>query len=202
MKQIEQIGINELNNIVSETFFTNTDDIELSGIGNDLSISSDTITVDNGVYDSFYIGDTLDDINYIGDPIPYWNNPYWNYPSINYPYIINYPVINTFNYVLSSPKYSVFKLPRTQMPKKVFLNGRLVSLGKIGDDVQAAYDGKNKLIFAPSELTAICINDKITIAVEYDDCMYHYNIKHSNHILEYKKNSNILKASRVSEIAQ
>jgi len=109
--------------------------------------------------------------------------------------------VNIFNYP-SSSKYSVFKLPRAKMPKKVFLSGRLVSLGKIGDDVQAAYDGKNKLIFAPNELTAIYTNDKITIAIEYDDCMYHYNIKHSNGTLEYKKDSNILKASRVSEIAQ
>lgn len=106
-------------------------------------------------------------------------------------------------YTYPSPpaeSYVVFELPRRQIPRKVYLNGRLATLGRLGNDVQAAHDGTNKLVFKASELGFYTA--KITVSIEYDDSMYHYNIEHNCGVVKFKPNSNVLDAVLVSEIEQ
>ncbi len=117
-------------------------------------------------------------------------------------------VLNTNSYVTYSypyqqtESYVVFKLPRDQMPYKVYVCGRLSTLGKLGQDVQAAYDGDNKLVFKIAEFNTFYTSNKITVSLEYDDTIYHYNINHNHGVILFKSNSNVVDAILVSEIEQ
>jgi len=100
------------------------------------------------------------------------------------------------------PKYSVFDMPRDEMPNKVFINGRHVSLGVLGDDVLAAWDKDDKLVIPTDEFTALSLNNRMEISLEYDDCMFHYRLTLLSNSPTYKEGSNILQATLVSEVVR
>jgi len=137
---------------------------------------------------------------YIGDPPPNSSDDKFTIvPSTGNITFTNYPAPK-------KPRYSVFLLSRREMPKKVFICGRLTSLGNIGDDVQVAYDGRDYLVIAPNELTAMYTSNKITVAVEYDEVMEHYEVETNNILsyseIQYEDNSNVLKTRLVSSVPQ
>lgn len=110
-------------------------------------------------------------------------------------------IVYTYPYP-QTETYVVFELPRYQMPRKIYLNGRLVTVGMLGNDVQAAYDGKNKVIFRLGELNSYYVSNKITVSVEYSDSLYHYNVEHTGGVMKFKPNSTTLSAVLISEIEQ
>lgn len=71
--------------------------------------------------------------------------------------------------------YSVFELPRKEMPSSVYVCGRMVTLGIVGSDVECAYM-VDKLFFSGDILYAISYGSKTTVSLEYKDKIYHYNI--------------------------
>lgn len=106
----------------------------------------------------------------------------------------------TFN---SHDKYRVFRLPESSMPNKVYVSGRLVTVGIIGSDVQAAYGGGNKLIFAPGELEIIQYNDRLTVSIDYGDALYHYNVITSDAgAVETEEGSTVVVTKLVSKVMQ
>ena len=67
------------------------------------------------------------------------------------------------------------ELPVSKMPKKIYINGRLLTLGIFGSSVECAYAGKH-LIFAPGLLDSYVTLRNHTIILEYKDKTYNYNI--------------------------
>jgi len=101
-----------------------------------------------------------------------------------------------------SAKCCVFRLPESAMPNKVYVAGRLVTVGILGSDVQAAYAGGNKLIFMPNELDSI-VNGRRTVSLDYGDFLYHYNIDQGEFgAVEFEKDTTILKVKLISKAAQ
>lgn len=98
----------------------------------------------------------------------------------------------------SSGSYAVFMLPERKIPKKVFVNGRLVTVGALGTDAECAYAGK-KLIFEPGLINVLAFNGRLTVSLEYKNKTYHYNIG-SNGIPDLKPNTTTLDAQLVSVI--
>jgi len=94
--------------------------------------------------------------------------------------------------------YAIFELPERRIPRRVYLCGRLVTLGAIGTDVECAFAGK-KLIFEPGLINALTFNGRVTVSLEYDDCTYHYNIGREG-IPAFRPNSKTLDAQLVSKI--
>ena len=118
------------------------------------------------------------------------------------PYIYSPSSTITF----SSPpkqKYTVFKLPiKGKLPNKVYVSGRLVTVGILGSDVQAAFTG-DKIVFGPGEIDVMQYNDRLTIALDYGDWLYHYNIeKNEYNVIEFEEDSNIIIAKLVSKVEQ
>jgi len=113
----------------------------------------------------------------------------------------------TFSNITSStPKYTVFKLPKEKfgiMPNKVYVSGRLVTVGILGSDVQAAFT-KDKMIFSPGELNIVQYNDRLTVSLDYGDWLYHYNINKTIYgAVEFEDDdSNVVVARLVSKVAQ
>lgn len=101
-------------------------------------------------------------------------------------------------------KYIVFRLPKEKlkiMPNKVYVSGRLVTVGILGSDVQAAFAG-NKLVFGPGELDGVFLNKRSIISIDYGDWLYHYNVNTIYGYPDFEDNSNIVKCKLVSKIAQ
>lgn len=117
---------------------------------------------------------------YIGDPSGQsYNNTsgYGLFPNSNPYWVQTYPntgTTGTITFSNQAEKYSVMDLPREDMPIKVFVCGRMLTLGMLGSDVEVAYTG-DKLIFSPGVINVICYNDRTTISLEYKDEIYHYN---------------------------
>jgi hypothetical protein len=111
----------------------------------------------------------------------------------------------TFSNTNIKSRYAVFKLPKEKtgkMPNKVYVSGRLVTVGILGSDVQAAY-AKDKLVFSPGELNIVQFNERLTVSLDYGDWLYHYNVKKSMcDVVEFEDDSNIVKAELVSKVAQ
>jgi hypothetical protein len=96
-------------------------------------------------------------------------------------------------------KYSLFELPRKKCPSAVYVNGRMVTLGIIGSDVECAYMGQY-LAFSPGVLTALTYGNRITVILEYKTAMYHYNVGDSMTGLKHRDCSTILDAQLLSTI--
>jgi hypothetical protein len=108
---------------------------------------------------------------------------------------------STFS-ITNDNKYSVFRLPEPDIiPNKVYISGRLLTVGILGSDVQAAFNGKDKLVFAPGEI-AFRFNEKLTISLDYGDWLHHYNVELNGSNVAYEEDSNIIKAKLVSKVAQ
>jgi hypothetical protein len=81
-------------------------------------------------------------------------------------------------------KYVEFKLPKDKMPISVFVCGRMITIGLLGTDVECAYIPKTsekqddcaQLIFSPGVLSSISYNNRLTVSLDYEDEIYHYNI--------------------------
>lgn len=72
-------------------------------------------------------------------------------------------------------KYSVMNLPRKKTPIAVFASGRMLTLGLLGTCVECAYTSE-QIIFSPGTINALTFNGKVTVSVEYEDEILHYNI--------------------------
>ena len=142
-------------------------------IGNKTTINPGTIT---------YTGTTL---------VPQSTTiPYYGYNTITTPQV--------------KQKYSIFKLPMDNIiPNKVYVMGKLVTVGILGTNVQAAFAGGDKLIFSPGEIIGEYGKDNITVSLDYGDWLYHYNVSGGVCAPDYiSEDSNILKAKLVSKVAQ
>jgi len=64
---------------------------------------------------------------------------------------------------------------------------------------QAAYDGREKVIFSPGEIDALCINNNPTISLEYSDFIYHYRVGYSYGVV-FEDNSNMIVVDLISKI--
>ena len=146
-------------------------------LNDDISWTSDYVTIDSTAggesFGDFYIGDypPLQELDSAGNPI--------------------YPIGGTSGGILTMPntgtasspfsigyapqKYSVMDLPRDDMPIKVFVAGRMLTIGMLGSDVDAAFIG-DQLIFSPGVLNAISYDGRISISLEYKNEIYHYNL--------------------------
>lgn len=111
---------------------------------------------------------------------------------------------STFTVGSDIKKYSVFTLPKPDVvPNKVYVSGRLLTVGILGSDVQAAFNGKDKLVFAPGEINIVRYNEKLTISLDYGDWLYHYNVEFDEFgAIKYEEDSNIVKVKLVSKVAQ
>ena len=99
--------------------------------------------------------------------------------------------------------YAVFELPlKDKIPNKVYVSGRLLTVGILGSDVQAAFNGSDKLIFDPAELNVIVYNSRITLSLDYGDWLYHYNVGYEYGNVVLKEDSNTMEAKLVSKVAQ
>jgi hypothetical protein len=97
----------------------------------------------------------------------------------------------------------VFKLPiKDRVPNKVYVSGLLVTIGILGSDVQAAFSG-DKLVFSPGEIPSMVEHGKrVTVSLDYGDWVYHYNVEEKDYIVQFEKDSNIVKTKLVSKVAQ
>jgi hypothetical protein len=87
-----------------------------------------------------------------------------------YPYNITtqWPTVN-----ISQPRrYYTFELPhKSKVPTHVFVNGKLLTFGIVGTDVECAFAGSH-LIF-DADVFGFTVK---TLIVEYKEEMFHYNI--------------------------
>ena len=177
--------------------FTNDQwDLEIDEIG-DVAIKEDTSTSFNCVSNN-----SSGNI-WIGSGSTTTTAPYTiSTGTSSSPYILTSPSPyfgSTISLGNDESRYSVMELPQDCMPNKVYVCGRLVTVGILGTDVQAAYAGNSKLIFSPGEVNVIAYNSRITISLDYGDHMYHYNVDPSI----YKDvDSSELKLKMVSKVKQ
>lgn len=68
--------------------------------------------------------------------------------------------------------YKAMKLPRKEIPRTVYVSGRMVTLGIIGSEAECAYAGEH-LIFAPGITETL---GNTTIILEYPDEIYNYKV--------------------------
>lgn len=104
------------------------------------------------------------------------------------------------SYTPIKDKYYVFRLPESNIPNKVYVSGRLLTMGIVGSDVQVAYTGGNKIIFSPNELMAVAYNNKLTISLEYGDFIYHYNLERDFYGVVVEKDSTVVVAKLISKV--
>ena len=81
------------------------------------------------------------------------------------------------------PIYTTFKLPRANMPQKVYVDGVLMTCGILGSDAECAYTSKDNIVFAPEvfsaeDVLATSSGRGPTMSIEYADAIYHYSIKY------------------------
>ena len=98
----------------------------------------------------------------------------------------------------NNDKYAIFKLPTQIMPEAVYLQGRMLTIGILGTDVECAYNG-DTLVFAPGVFAPQTAMGKIPVILQYADKMFHYNITNMFGIVEFEPESCILKYTFLSE---
>lgn len=88
---------------------------------------------------------------------------------INQPYYTS-----TWGYSYSPPvhAYYILQVELNKMPYKVYVDGRLLTLGAFGTDVECAFAKNRKLIF-DSQVLSVAQR----LSVEYKDCIYHYKLR-------------------------
>ena len=105
------------------------------------------------------------------------------------------------NITIPQPTYTVLELPQNKIPEKIYVNGILMTCGLLGTDVDCAYAGKNKIIFAPDIFTdsfGFFVRSRIPkISVEYNNAIYHYVV---DHVPVKGDNSTILDVRQVGMI--
>lgn len=180
-------------------------DIDLNSCGEisfgDGHTEYDVITTTDGTG----IWEDYSDSIYIGDP-PVVDQNILTAPNTN-PYILTTP--NPYTYTTGTTisigynkneKYAVMELPRTDLPIAVYVCGRMLTLGILGTDVECAYTG-DKLVFEPGAVSAVAMGNRITVSVEYNDEIYHYNVGNDGHVV-YEDNSSTLVVTLVSTISK
>lgn len=119
----------------------------------------------------------------------------YNNPSNSYYYT------TTTNSISIKQDYDVFKLPKRKMPEMVYVNGRLVTLGIFGSDVDCAYNGSGKLIFSPNILNCNNYTEyKIAVSLIYKDEIYHYNVEYTSFGVQKEEGTKVIKAKLLSVI--
>lgn len=115
----------------------------------------------------------------------------------NPPYI--YPTSNVTYTSISPQPYLVMDLPKNELPKAVYVCGRMVTLGLLGTQVECAYAGEY-LVFEPGVVVPTTYGRRITIIIEFSDEICHYNVGDVNGAL-YSNNSSLkINAELVSTI--
>lgn len=124
------------------------------------------------------------------------NSIYYPNAGTYQPYIYQ-PPTQTIQFGTTNQKYSVMDLPRTEMPRAVFVCGRMVTLGILGTDVECAFVGEY-LVFAPGVINYVW-NTRTTVIIEYADAFYHYNVGQNGTDM-FEKESAKLNTTLVSTI--
>ena len=193
---------NAYNTLMAKTHENITLTSNCSGFGIDLNSTGVGTTLDSTSGD-LTVGGNPDTTSIFPEGTYIYPDPYAPYQE-PYQYDLSpYTTLTATNYVAVAPtnsKYVVFELPRFRMPDKVFLNGRLVSLGVLGDDVIAAWDKEDKLIMEELDIGAIMINNRMEISLEYDNCTFYYKVEHSLGKPIRKAGTNIIEARLISEV--
>jgi len=81
------------------------------------------------------------------------------------------------SYSPNSKNYEILQMPCDKMPEMVYVNGRLVTLGLMGSDVECAYLGDDKLIFSPGVLDATIYNERMTVSLFFAKEILHFNLQ-------------------------
>jgi len=71
--------------------------------------------------------------------------------------------------------HKVMNLPKNKMPRAVFFNGKMLTMGLLGTNAECAYTGKN-LVFAPGVTEGLFFPHNRKIILEYAKEMYHYEV--------------------------
>lgn len=101
---------------------------------------------------------------------PYWPNYCWPYPYWPYyPHPCCQPTIALT--VAPQLTYKTMELPRKDIPSAVLIDGRIVTLGALGTDVECAHI-EGFLVFAPG-----VTEGKTILVLEYPEGNYTYNIQ-------------------------
>lgn len=88
-----------------------------------------------------------------------------------------------------------FRVPELLMPKKVYICGRLVTLGMLGSGAEVCFDSSGFIVFEKA-LAYIAVQDRITISIEYNDYIYHYHVEHNGTVITGRE----LKGKLVSQV--
>ena len=140
-----------------------------------------TVTKDNTSSESNWIyypstTDTITTVDYD------WNNNYYWYTT------------PTTDYVQD---YSVFELPKKEMPPKVFIGGKMMTTGdSIGSKAQVVYDGSDKLIIRKNAMSWDA-ESVMYMSLEYKTKIYHFCV---NMLDAYKDDTLILNAHKISKV--
>jgi len=176
----------------------NGDIIDWSNCSN---LTAETITVDeSSTNDSIFIGDSTCDPSSMGIVSP--NNTGVLYPHSMSDHSIQPSLIYTGTTATGrsvNQKYAVIELDRDNVPVAVYICGRMVTLGILGTDVECAFAG-NKLVFEPGVIGTASFEKRITISIEYDDEICHFNIGDNGRITYTNEHSSTLVATLVSTI--
>lgn len=161
-------------------------------------------------------GDNLDlvgDGGYIGDPPEPEVQTFDGFGNLiaptpmqyQQPYTIQPNTITTtgaFNFGLNkNEKYAVVELDREDVPMAVYICGRMLTLGILGTAVECAFTG-NKLVFEPGVVSAIAFGNRITMSIEYDDEIRHYNIGTAGQVTYISDQSSTMDITIVSTIVK
>jgi hypothetical protein len=58
-------------------------------------------------------------------------------------------------------------------------------------------------VFSPGEIPSMVEHGKrVTVSLDYGDWVYHYNVEEKDYIVQFEKDSNIVKTKLVSKVAQ
>lgn len=115
-------------------------------------------------------------------------------------------ISSSFSLYFPVQGYCILELAQSKVPKKVYLNGRLLSLGIFGSDVDVAFIPQNKLLIETQMLIDVPgSNRRRNISVEYNDWMYHYTYDlayTSSQPILCKHGTKIIDATLVGMVAQ
>lgn len=144
------------------------------------------------------IDDSADQTNAIYDNAIY-DNTIWsnNYIQLNSEVFNSYTTSNTN----TNLKYAVVELARKDVPVAVYVCGRMVTLGILGTDVECAFTG-DKLVFKPYVIIATNFGSKITLSIEYDNEIQHYNMGKNGQIIYINEQPSTLEVTLVSTIVK
>jgi hypothetical protein len=120
--------------------------------------------------------------------LPTISPSFYTFPAAPYTYTTGNIYLSQSIKGVTNIKYTTMDLSRKKCPISGFVSGKMVTLGILGTDVECAYAGK-KLIFSPGSIRSDGQSERITVSVEYDDAICHYNIGIDSGAIKYLSSS-------------